>query len=72
MPKAGPSPLEWKRRLEAFARGEYVFSTGQKPRKPVLASLTHCMAPSWQSSPRASLSGILRTMSDYWLLRSDE
>ena len=33
MPKAGPSPLEWKRRLEAFARGEYVFSTGQKPRK---------------------------------------
>ena len=25
MPKAGPSPLEWKRRLEAFARGEYVF-----------------------------------------------
>ena len=21
MPKAGPSPLEWKRRLEAFARG---------------------------------------------------
>ena len=33
MPKAGPSPLEWKRRLEAFARGEYAFSTGQKPRK---------------------------------------
>ena len=33
MPKAGPSPLEWKRRLEAFARGEYVFYTGQKPRK---------------------------------------
>ena len=33
MPKAGPSPLEWKRRLEGFARGEYTFSTGHKPRK---------------------------------------
>ena len=33
MPKVGPSPLEWKKRLEAFARGEYSFSTGQKSRK---------------------------------------
>ena len=33
MPKVGPSPLEWKKQLEAFARGEYSFSTGQKPRK---------------------------------------
>ena len=47
MPKAGPSPLEWKRRLEAFARGEYAFSTGQKPRKgsrwhKVLCAIEDC------------------------------
>ena len=47
MPKAGPSPLEWKRRLEAFAQGEYAFSTGQKPRKgsrwhKVLCAIEDC------------------------------
>ena len=47
MPKAGPSPFQWKRRLEAFARGEYAFSTGQKPRKgsrwhKVLCAIEDC------------------------------
>ena len=30
MPKAGPSPLEWKRRLEAFARGEQLVKSQGK------------------------------------------
>ena len=58
MPKAGPSPLEWKRRLEAFSRGEYAFSTGQKPRKgsrwhKVLCAIEGC--PTSSSSNPSSM-----------------
>ena len=33
MPKAGPTPAQWRERLRAFANGELTFGKGQMPGK---------------------------------------
>ena len=33
MPKKGPSPLEWRQRLQKYAQGEFQFQRGQRPPK---------------------------------------
>jgi hypothetical protein len=33
MPKTGPTTTEWRNRLRRYAKGEFVFQRGQKPKR---------------------------------------
>ena len=33
MPKKGPTSAEWRQKLQAYARGQLIFGSGEKPVK---------------------------------------